>query len=198
MVLAQVFNVSVKDGATLQLDSTTISVPMIYAPNVNETVISPTDIVNTYPDNYDSVLQNFDVGGNRSHLIFIKKDGPYPNNIYSRSNIMQFFIKDGFRYMSISLVKYNDLYYIDEPVVSTIYSTSLKNSLSIDSAYGTTSVASYDLWHYRLGHPGHQTMKILHKHDADGVPVLKVKNRFFTCKHCYQNIKQVTVIALYA
>ena len=63
----------------------------------------------------------------------------------------------------------------------------MKNSLSIDSVYGATSVALYDLWHYPLVHPTHQAMKTLHKH-ADGVPVLKVKNPFFTCKHCYQNI----------
>ena len=100
---------------------------------------------------------------------------------------MQFFIKNGFRYTSISLVKYNNLYYIDEPVVSDMYSTNMKNSLSIDSLYGTTSIALYNLWHYRLGHPGHQTMKIKPKH-ADGVPILNVKNPFFTCKYCYQNI----------
>ena len=45
-------------------DSTTISLPVFYAPNANETVMSPTDTVNTYPDKYVSVLQNFDVGGN--------------------------------------------------------------------------------------------------------------------------------------
>ena len=46
---------------------------MFYAPNANETIISVTDIVNTYPDKYDSVLQNFDVGGNRSQFFFIRK-----------------------------------------------------------------------------------------------------------------------------
>ena len=66
-------------------------------------------------------------------------------------------------------------------------STALKPSLSENSVFGTISVALYDLWHYGLGHPGHHTMKILHKH-ADGVPVLKVKNPFFKCKPCYQNL----------
>ena len=171
-------------------DSTTISVPMFFAPNANETVISPTDIVNTYPEKYDSVLQNFDISGNRGQLIFYKKDDPSPNHIDSRSNTMQFFIQDGFRYTAIPLIKYNNLYYIDEPLISAIYSTALKTSLSQDSIHGTTSVALYDLWHYRLGHPGHHTMKILHKH-ADGVPVLKLKNPFFICKHCYQNLTKI-------
>ena len=54
----------------IAMDNTTISVPMFYSPNANDTVISPTDIVNTYPDQYNSVLQNFDVGGNKGHLVF--------------------------------------------------------------------------------------------------------------------------------
>ena len=167
-------------------DCTTISVPMFYAPNANETVISPKDIVNTYPNQYDSVLQNFDVGGNCSQLIFYKKEEPYPSHIHSHDNKMQFFMKEGFHYTAISLVKYNNYYYIDEPIISAIYSTSLQN-ITADFIHSTTSVTLYNLWYYWLGHPGHHTMRILHKY-ADGVPVLKVKNPFFKCKHCYPNI----------
>ena len=61
---------------------------------------------------------------------------------------MQLFIKEGFPYTAISLVKHNNLYYVDEPVINAIYSTALKQSLSEDSVFGTTSVALYDLWHY--------------------------------------------------
>ena len=86
-------------------------------------------------------------------------------------------MKEGFLYTAISLVKYNNLYYIDEPVISAIYSTALKNSMAVDSVYGTSSVALYDLWHYCLGHSGHQTMKIFHKH-ANGVHVLNQKSIF--------------------
>ena len=167
-------------------DHTTLSVPMFYAPDATETVISPTDIVNTYPDKFDSVLQNFDVGADRGQLIFYKK-ADYSNDIHSITNKMQFKIKEGFPCTAISLVKHNNLYYVADPVLNAIYSTTLKESSSDDSTLNTTSVALYDLWHYRLGHPGHHTMKILHKH-ADGVPILKVKNPFFKCKNCYQNL----------
>ena len=109
------------------MDCTTISVPMFYAPNGNEMVISPTDVVNTYPNKYDSVLQNFDVVGNCSQLNFYKKDEPYPSHIHSCENKMQFFMKEEFHYTAILLVKYNNLYNIDEPIISTIYRTSLQN-----------------------------------------------------------------------
>ena len=83
-ILAQVFNVSVKNGTTLQLLIVEPSLYLCSMPhNAIETVISPTGIVNMYPDKYDSVLQNFDVGGNHGQLIFYKKDDPYPNHIHS-------------------------------------------------------------------------------------------------------------------
>ena len=171
----------------IAMDNTTISVPMFYSPNANDTVISPTNIVNTYQDQYDSVLQNFDVSGNKGSLVFYKKDENVNFDINPHRNQMHFNLKNGTKHTTISLIKKNNLYYVDDPIINAVYSTSIRSIPNDDAIYAVKNVAVYDLWHFRLGHPGQQTMENLHKH-ADGVPSLRLKNPFFKCKYCYQNM----------
>ena len=159
---------------------------MFYSPNANETVISPTDIVNTYPKQYDSVLQNFDVEGSKGQLVFYKKNDRLNHDVNSHQNQMNFLVHNDTQHTTIPLVKRNNLYYVDDPVVNAVYSKSVRMKSS-DEIYGVNSAALYDLRHFQLGHPGHHTMENLHKH-ADGVPSLRLKNPFFKCKHCYQNL----------
>ena len=85
---------------------------------------------------------------------------------------------------------------MDDPVINAVYSTSIQ-SMPNDAICSIKTIALYDLWHFRLGYPGHDIMESLHKH-ADGVPSLQMKNPFFKCKHCNQNMtKQMKGYALH-
>ena len=162
-----------------------LTVPMFYSSQATETVVSPTDVVNTYGKVYDSVLQNFDLKDGDGHLIFYKKDPNRSFQVHENEDILGFY-KDGKSEFKISLLRKNNLYYIDVPVVHSIYNTVLRSQ--DDMAYaGVGRLALYDLWHYRLGHVGHSTMTNIHKH-VTGVPSLKMKNPFFKCQYCFPNI----------
>ena len=132
----------------------TIMVKCFYCPNVSNTIISPTDIVQDNRDKYTGWIMHADVERGMGTCKFIAKDG-VTHTTYSA-------------YME------NNLWYH--------YLETNPSNTEHAVVRQLTDTAEHELWHHRLGHPGKTVTSIIHDY-VDGVPKLRA-NQFYCCAAC--------------
>ena len=133
-----------------------------YSPDLNETIVSPTDVILT---------QNIKYQGFTIHT----------NVITGKGNI-KFINIDGVCHAEYSIEMHNRLwYYIDNAQTQHDISTQSKNRTKA-IINRLTKIAEHELWHQRLIHPGKTIMEDIHNH-VKGVPKLK-GNQFYKCVSC--------------
>ena len=142
-------------------DGQLLLIRCFYSPQINGTIISPNDVVAQFIDKFSGYEISNDFDSKAGDCTFIARDG-YSHvsfNTYMENNLW-------FHYLS--------------PVTTHDHH---KFQSSFNSIVKTLSDgANYELWHHRLGHPGHKIMEKISKH-VIGVPKLKA-NKFYSCSSC--------------
>ena len=138
-----------------------ILVRCLFCPEASGTILSPSDINAQYSDRYSgwTMVTNYD----------------------SKLGTFQLEARDGVNHLQFSSYSENNLWfhYLDQ-VTNDEYSKIGTRTSAIVKKLSTG--AAYELWHNRLGHPGKNIMKTIHKH-VIGVPHLKA-NKFYSCAAC--------------
>ena len=147
-----------------------ISTKTYYAPKCNGTIISPNAIVEEHPA-YTSWIQNSHLDTGVATIYF------YHKNQYHRRQ-------------SITMGKKNNLWYVKQPLMSTIKRAKPNwlNTIDINNKTTVCSMGStpmYELWHQRLIHPGDKVMQHIHE-CVDGVPKVK-RPDFHICDTCHES-----------
>ena len=135
---------------------------MFYSSEANDTVLSPMDIVFFNSNVYDSWWQG--------------------SNCLQCNGEPRFYKTNNITRASIQITMQNKLWYIDQDVTSAVYRSkiNLSNDTFIHSVYGSTLC---HLWHHCLCHTSKFFTDDIAKL-ADGVPLLKMRNPFFSCGDC--------------
>lgn len=136
-----------------------------------ETVVSPTDIVFSNTNNYDSWWRN--------------------NNYASGEGSLRFYNSNGLTTSTLALKMRNKLWYILQDTASTIYRAKI-TSLSFAFIRAVSGTTLHNLWHHRLCHAGKFCTNNIDK-VADGVPCLKRRNPLFSC-HAWNSGKMTKQI----
>ena len=135
-------------------------VPCYYSKQFQGTIFSPTDIVQSNLHQYTGWTQTADVVGSTGTVTFIAVDGINHTTYDAHFN-------NGLWY-----------HYMNTPM----HTPNQQQQHTQGYCHRLTDSASYELWHQRLGHPGHKVMDNIHKHTT-GVPKLR-GNQFYQCASC--------------
>ncbi len=141
--------------------SETVFIKCYYSKDIAETIISPTDVIINHITDLNAWGQhcNIDTGQGWIKLYYRKDELPITYTLTNHNNL---WYHDATR---SSFDDYNNTLHRTQPLVRRL-----------------TQGAKYELFHQRFGHPGQQTMSILHKY-VDHIPPLK-GNPFYKCASC--------------
>ena len=140
-------------------DDSYIQVPVYYSANVDGTIISPTEICMHNAQRYHIWEKTCDI-----------KKGTGTLKFHSNNNT--------FEQAVITLTMNNGLWYSQQ--------NRRWKPIHTDKGYvkTLTADAAYELWHQRLGHPGHKIMQYMHQ-CTQGLPDMsQSKPQFYHCKSC--------------
>jgi dUTP pyrophosphatase len=133
----------------------------LYCENASGTIISPSDVNMQYSDKYNGWTMETKYNSKVGQLTFNARDGI--NHLvfssYSSNNLW---------FHHIDQVTEKEYQYIGAQVKAVV------NTLN--------TTALYQIWHQRLGHPGHKIMQEASKH-CKGIPTMK-RPQFFSCNTC--------------
>ena len=129
-------------------------IEMLVCPDADCTLLSPTAIVNQYPDLFY---------GWTLHC-----------NQENESGILELLNRDGINHSTFSTCMENDLWYHYAPDTNSSTGKAVVHTLS--------QRASFELWHHRLGHACPRTIENMHKY-ALGIPKLR-EPPFYKCGTC--------------
>jgi hypothetical protein len=142
-------------------NGTTLLIKCYYSPNaIDETVVSPSDIMNNHITQYHSWTQHANMMTGTGTITFTN----HTNN-------------DSIEY---PLVAHNGLWYYEPTHCTDIQPHN--DSPSLPMIHRLTTAGYYELIHARLGHPGECIMQNIHHH-VDGITKM-TKPPFHKCKTC--------------
>ena len=137
-----------------------ILIPCYYCAQASGTIISPTDIVYSHLDTFCGWQMTTNVDTKKGTFTLLARDGinhiKYPT--FMRNNLWY--------------------HYLFHPSVPTTSVPEQPRSIIRALNYAAT----FELWHYCLGHPGRKITENFYEHTL-GVPLLK-PNKFYTCAAC--------------
>jgi transposase InsO family protein len=136
-----------------------LHVKCYFCPEVAETIVSPTDIVNNHINDLKAWGQHCDLDTGTGWIRLYPRVDTLPPIIYT-------------------LHKSNNLWYH----VGTSTSQDYEPPHPQPRISHLTAPAQYKLWHQRLGHPGERVMSIVHLH-IDQIPPLR-GTAFYKCSSC--------------
>lgn len=142
-------------------DNNMLLIRCLYSKDMQGTIISPNDVVSQYINRFSGydISTDFD----------------------SKQGECKFIARDGCSHVCFSTYMENNLWYHYLENVPTPSQQQLKSKIKT-IVRQLSDGAAYEVWHHRLGHPGHKIMEMMHK-TATGVPKLR-RNKFYSCSSC--------------
>jgi len=156
-----------------------IPVRMYYLAKASEALVSPTSTVTSHFDKFDSWSQT--------------------NNVRHGTGALRLFSASGLQSIHVDLEIKNKLWYVNQPVHSSIHHTAIVNvNTSIHNAIisRTKVYNDYEVWHHHLGHHSESSMKSIAKFTTDAPPLHR-KYPYFKCP-CWQDSKMIQMLKGYA
>ena len=143
------------------VDDSYIWAKTCFCPDVDETIVSPTNITLSQQNNFSAWSQYSGIIAGKGNLTFYTKSGICQAKLF-------LFMTNGLWY---SAQQTNDIQtWLSRHILPTLRNISAK--------------AEYELWYQRLGHAGERVLQNIHK-CVDGVPNLyALKYHFHKCECC--------------
>lgn len=142
-------------------DDSHIWVRTYYSPDVEETIISHTDIT---------------LSKDNSYVVW-----DHHSNTLTKEGQLTFSTQSGLDKAVIALKMINSLWYMSQPTDMSVMKYTIADAPVIRNL---TQQAEYALWHQGLGHIGEKAMANMHK-CVEGTPnLMQSKNKFFKCECC--------------
>ena len=143
-----------------------VKIEMYYSPGCSGTILSPNAIAKEHPA-FSGWTQTSDMDTHKATISFFNKNAFYRN-------------------VSFEMRGKNDLWYIQQPYLSTLQKSRRHKYVVQDNPIPTINklqkAMEHELWHQRLLHPGEVTMKYIH-HCVEGVPKMH-KHPMQKCRVC--------------
>ena len=138
----------------------TIKVACYYSPDVDGTLVSLQAIAMEHSNRFFGWIHYCNTDKSTGYIRFINRENQQAFNIgiWCENNLWFHSVGNG-------------------KMIKTIKENSNMKICRLNNA------ASYELWHQRLGHCGHNTLVKMHQY-AEGIPQLKGTNAFYKCPSC--------------
>ena len=138
-----------------------IMIPCYFCSESSSTIISPTDIVLSHVDKFKGWQMNVNIDNSSGTFTLLVA-------------------RDGINHISYPTFMRNKLWY--HYLNNALPSTKPPSQYGVSIIQNMSYPALFELWHYRLGHPGTKIIEQIHKH-VIGVPPFR-GNKFYNCSSC--------------